>query len=89
MKNLKSIFKGENVEVFKLVNTRKCERVTYTIETYLDDMYICVPDGNYVLGRVMDYYELVKTVEGDSVNKYQFTKEAYERCLSQCSQIAL
>lgn len=89
MKNLKSIFKGKNLEVFKLVMPTNTEKRNYVVDTYLDDMYVCVPDNNYVLARTCDAEGLRHIVESDDVNEYKFTKEAYSRCEEYFSDIAI
>ena len=89
MKNLKSIFKGEKLEVFKLVIPTSAEKRTYVIETYLDNMYMCVPNNNYMLARTYSAEGLRQIVESDDVNEYKFTKEAYAQCKEYFSAVAM
>ena len=89
MKNLKSVFKGENIEVFKLVKSAKKEKISYVVDTYLDDMYMCIPNRNMMLARTYNADELRETIEADKVNEYKFTKEAYSRCKDYFLAIAL
>lgn len=89
MKNLKSIFKGEKLEVFKLVMPASAEKRTYVIETYLDNMYMCVPNNNYMLARTYSAEDLRHAIESDNVNEYKFTKEAYAQCKEYFSAVAM
>ena len=89
MKDLKSIFKGENLEVFKLLMPTNTEKRNYIVDTYLDDMYVCVPDNNYVLSRTYSAEDLRHAIESDNVNEYRFTKEAYAQCKEYFSAVAM
>lgn len=86
---IKSVFKGNSVKVYKHVQKTENKKVVYVVDTYLDDMYICVPDNNMVLSRVYSADDLKRTIERDSVNEYKFTTEAYYRCENYFSAIAL
>lgn len=89
MKNLKTVFKGENVEVVKLIIPSKNEKQTYVVDTYLDDMYLCIPDDNLMLARVYDAEALRKVIENDSLNEYKFTREAFSRCEGYFSSVTV
>lgn len=90
MKNLiKAVFKGNSVKVYKHVQKESKEKIVYIVDTYLDDMYMCIPNNEMKLSRVHTIDDLIRTIENDSLNEYQFTKEAYARCERQCAAIAL
>lgn len=86
---IKSVFKGNSVEVYKHIQKTEDKKVEYVIDTYLNDMYLCMPNGDMNLGRPYSAEELKSIVENDSVNQYIFTKEAYDRCEKYFSAIAL
>lgn len=89
MKSLKTVYSDKRIEVLKIVEPANRKKVTYTIDTCMNGMYMCIPGDDIRCASLHTAEQLKNHVEGDSFNDYVFTKEAYAECERYFSAIAL